>query len=567
VYNKVKEGDMEHTKKRTISIGIAWFILTLLVSVALVGCGVKESPATTEESTTLLEMNLFKPSSNCIACHQGMKDTQGNDVSINTEWQSSIMANAARDPYYLASVRMEMQKSPQFAEAIEEKCATCHAPMAVFTNQATGDSTLLLGGQGILAPEHSLYDLAVDGVSCAVCHQIPENPADKFRHSGDLGIDLNLSTVDRLIYGAFPISEQNVTLMKAASGYTAVQSEHVLESAVCATCHELYLNYIKEDSTLSSGDELFYEQTPYSEWLASDYVGQLTCQDCHMPPAEGAAPISNITPENLYEPFPRHTFTGGNVFMLNLFGQFSDELGISQSIAPLDQNQKRTEDYLQGQSATLAISAVEQMDDTLSFEVAIEVLTGHKFPTSFPSRRAWLHVTVSDAQGKVIFESGGYDETGEIFGNENDENPLGFEPHYELISLPDQVQIYEPIMKDVSGKVTTFQMLAAGYLKDNRLLPDGFDKQNPPPVSEVIGEALQDSTFIGGSDSLMYQVQTEDAKGPFTVQVELLYQSVSYRWAKNVLDSQTEESQTFGRMVEKTGNNPVLIASQTVQSQ
>jgi hypothetical protein len=65
----------------------------------------------------------------------------------------------------------------------------------------------------------------------------------------------------------------------------------------------------------------------------------------------------------------------------------------------------------------------------------------------------------------------------------------------------------------------------------------------------------------------MYQVQTEDAKGPFTVQVELLYQSVSYRWAKNVLDSQTEESQTFGRMVEKTGNNPVLIASQTVQSQ
>jgi len=199
--------------------------------------------------------------------------------------------------------------------------------------------------------------------------------------------------------------------------------------------------------------------------------------------------------------------------------------------------------------------------------VGIEVLTGHKFPTSFPSRRAWLHVTVTDALGKVIFESGGYDETGEIFGNENDENPAAYEPHYDLISAPDQVQIYEPIMKDVSGQVTTFQMLASGYLKDNRLLPDGFDKQNPPPVSSVIGEAMQDSSFTGGSDSITYQVQTNGAAGPFTVQVELLYQSVSYRWAKNVLDSQTEESQTFGRMLEQTGNIPVVIASQTVQSQ
>jgi hypothetical protein len=566
VYNKAKDGDMKHTEKRTISKVIALIVLPLLFSIALVGCGVKEIPPT-PESVAVLEMDLFKPSSNCVACHQGMKDTLGNDVSINTDWQASIMANAARDPYYLASVRMETQKFPQYAEAIEEKCATCHAPMARFSNDAQGERTLLLGKQGILTKEHPLYDLAVDGVSCAVCHQIPANPADDFRHSGDLGIDLNLSPSERLIYGAFPISEQNVTLMKAASGYTAVQSEHIRESEVCATCHELYLNYIKADSTLSSGDDLFYEQTPYSEWLASNFVEKSSCQNCHMPPAEGAAPISNLTPQNLFEPFARHTFTGGNVFMLNLFEKFSNELGIPGSTTEIEEHFQRTEDLLQNQTATLAVSAVEQLNDILTFEVGIEVLTGHKFPTSFPSRRAWLHVTVTDALGKVIFESGGYDETGEIFGNENDENPAAYEPHYDLISAPDQVQIYEPIMKDVSGQVTTFQMLASGYLKDNRLLPDGFDKQNPPPVSSVIGEAMQDSSFTGGSDSITYQVQTNGAAGPFTVQVELLYQSVSYRWAKNVLDSQTEESQTFGRMLEQTGNIPVVIASQTVQSQ
>ncbi len=557
---------MKLTEKMTIRKSITLMMMTLLISIALVGCAATDAPPTTE-SDPPLEMVLFQPSSNCVACHQGMKDSLGNDVSIHTEWQSSVMANAARDPYYLASVRMETLESPQFADAIEEKCAICHAPMARFSNEANGESTFLFGAQAILAKEHPHYDLAVDGVSCAVCHQIPENPAGDFRHSGDLAINLDLSASERLIYGAFPIDEQNVMLMRTSSGFTAVQSEHIRESEVCATCHELYLNYIKEDSTLSSGDELFYEQTPYSEWLASSFVEKSSCQNCHMPTAEGAAPISNITPQNLYEPFARHTFTGGNVFMLNLFGEFSDELGFPGSIAALDQNIARTEELLQKETATLAVSAPEHQDDMLTFEVEIEVLTGHKFPTSFPSRRTWLHVTVSDAQGNMIFESGGYDETGEIFGNANDENPESYEPHYDLISSPDQVQIYEPIMKNESGGVTTYQMLATGYLKDNRLLPDGFDKQNPPPVSSVIGEAMQDPTFTGGSDALRYQVQTNGASGPFTVQVELLYQSVGYRWAKNVLETQSAEAQTFGRMLEQAGNPPALIASQTVQSQ
>jgi hypothetical protein len=49
--------------------------------------------------------------------------------------------------------------------------------------------------------------------------------------------------------------------------------------------------------------------------------------------------------------------------------------------------------------------------------------------------------------------------------------------------------------------------------------------------------------------------------------VELLYQSVGYRWAKNVLETQSAEAQTFERMLEQAGNPPALIASQTVQSQ
>lgn len=559
---------MNRSIKRILYITAAWLLLAIGGAVDLAGCAATAAPVAPAEPETVVStpVEMFKASSNCAACHQGMKDTVGNDVSIHTEWQNSVMANAARDPYYFASVRMETLKSPQYAEAIEAKCATCHAPMAVFTNTAEGEQTLLFGQQGLLAAEHPLHDLAVDGVSCSVCHQIPPNPADNLRNSGNLAIADDLTTIERLIYGTFPISEQNVTVMKAASGYTAVQSEHMRESTVCATCHELYLNYIQPDGTLSTGEDQFYEQTPYSEWLASDSSEKSSCIDCHMPSADGAAAISNISPDNLVEPFARHVFTGGNVFMLNLFQQFGEELGIPGSAAGLGDSIQRTEDLLQTETANVFVSLAEQQADTLSINVEIEVLTGHKFPTSFPSRRAWLHVTVSDAKGSVVFESGAFDETGKIFGNENDDNARAYEPHYEIISASDQVQIYEPIMKDSLDEVTTFQMLASGYLKDNRLLPKGFDKLNPPLVSAVIGNALQDATFTGGSDTLMYQVQTNGAQGPFTIQVDLLYQTVGYRWSQNVLDSKSEEAQTFGRMIGQTGNIPVMIASQTVES-
>ncbi|OJX40457.1 MAG: hypothetical protein BGO78_05530 [Chloroflexi bacterium 44-23] len=555
---------MNRSIKRTLFLNTAWFWLAIAGTFVLAGC-VAKTPPSDSNNVVSMPIEMFKASSNCAACHQGMKDSFGNDVSIYPEWQTSIMANAARDPYYFASVRMETKNSPQYAEAIEQKCATCHAPMAVFSNIASGEKSLLLGQQGILAPEHPLYELAVDGVSCTVCHQIPVNPADNLRHSGDLAINLDLSALERPIYGAFPITEQNAAIMKAASGYTAVQSEHVRESTICASCHELYLNFVQTDGTMSTGEDLFYEQTPYSEWLASDVSEKSTCQSCHMPAADGAAPISNITPDNLVNPFARHTFSGGNVFMLNIFKQFGEELGIPGSASALDQHIQRTEELLQTETANVFVSLVEQQADTITFKVEVDVLTGHKFPTSFPSRRSWLHVTVSDANGLVIFESGAYDQTGKIFGNENDDNPLGYEPHYEIISAPDQVQIYEPIMKNSLGQVTTLQMQAAGYLKDNRLLPSGFDKQNPPLVSAVIGNALQDPTFTGGSDSLTYQVQTGAAQGPFTVQVDLLYQSVGYRWSQNVLDSQTDEALTFGRMLKQTGNIPVKIASQTIE--
>ena len=114
-------------------------------------------------------------------------------------------------------------------------------------------------------------------------------------------------------------------------------------------------------------------------------------------------------------------------------------------------------------------------------------LTGHKLPTAYPSRRTWLHVTVRDRNGRPVFESGAITPTGLIQGNDNDADATKFEPHYTEIRQPDQVQIYESIMGDPAGAPTTGLLTAVRYLKDNRLLPRGFDKATADADIQVVG--------------------------------------------------------------------------------
>ena len=71
-------------------------------------------------------------------------------------------------------------------------------------------------------------------------------------------------------------------------------------------------------------------------------------------------------------------------------------------------------------------------------------------------------------------------------------SPTRFEPHYREITRADQVQIFEPILKDSEGQVTTGLLNAVGYLKDNRILPAGFDKTSADNDVQVVGEAAED---------------------------------------------------------------------------
>jgi len=133
-----------------------------------------------------------------------------------------------------------------------------------------------------------------------------------------------------------------------------------------------------------------------------------------------------------------------------------------------------------------------------------------------------------------VFESGAVNPDGSVQGNDNDADASKFEPHYTEVRSGDEVQIYESIIADASGRVTTGLLAAVQYVKDNRLLPRGFDKRTAEADVAVHGGALDDPDFVGATDRVRYSVSIANAQGPFAVEAELLYQPIGYRWANNL---------------------------------
>jgi hypothetical protein len=133
-----------------------------------------------------------------------------------------------------------------------------------------------------------------------------------------------------------------------------------------------------------------------------------------------------------------------------------------------------------------------------------------------------------------------------------------------LVASPDQVQIYEPIMRDTEGNITYTSLRAAGYLKDNRLLPAGFDKAGAGAEIAVAGQALTDSNFVGGGDTIVYHVTTADRPRPYTVTARLLYQGVSYRVTQDLRRDSTPEIMRFAAYYDAAEKSPTVLATAQV---
>ncbi|MBE9520745.1 MAG: hypothetical protein IME97_06420, partial [Proteobacteria bacterium] len=169
-------------------------------------------------SLAVFTTDSFVGSAKCAVCHELLTDRQGNDMSIPNHWRSTMMANAARDPLWLAKVESEVHRNPALKEVIESKCATCHMPMAWTEEYSRGKDGLMLG-KGLLSNKNPLHEAAMDGVSCSLCHQVQDkNLGQKKSFSGKFVIDTEAKSPDRKIFG--PYRDPFVKTMQASIGYT-----------------------------------------------------------------------------------------------------------------------------------------------------------------------------------------------------------------------------------------------------------------------------------------------------------------------------------------------------------
>lgn len=495
---------------------------------------------------------VFATGNGCSMCHaaadtaSALRSPTGDDVSPHALWQATAMANAFRDPYWRATVAKETAARPEEARAIESLCLRCHAPMA--------HHTAALGG----VPSPTIADaakdpLARDGVSCTVCHKIEaEGLGTPATWSGSARIGR-----DRHIYGPFadPAGEP----MKMHAGYEPTLGAHVQSASHCGSCHTLLTRHAPE------GPE-FPEQTPFLEWRNSVFSDEpargpasRTCQECHMPEVGDTKIARNPMGRDFLipaRPFRAHAFVGGNAFLLEMLDAHRDELGVEAPSAALKRMAAATRSQLTSRTATVTVSPLERSDGRLRFDVAVENLTGHKFPTGYPSRRAFLHVVVR-AGTKVLFESGAYDSTGAIAGIQ-DELAV---PHRDRVQAPEEVVVWELVGADASGAATTQLTAMASRKKDNRILPKGWRAEGPhADLTAPVGVA-GDGDFGPGRDVVHFDVPLPaGTTGNLRVLAWLNYQTIPPRWVADLRGVDAEEAKRFVAMFDAADRTPEVIA-------
>lgn len=472
----------------------------------------------------ITKTDRFATHGECAQCHFAgadttlMHDIAGNDISPVYAWRSSMMAFAARDPYYLAVVGEELVKHTSDRDFVETTCTRCHAPAGSTEHEQTGGHLTL---DSLLTSDTNEGNLGRDGVTCTLCHQIADvnlGKTQSFTGGFTIGYERN-------IFG--PHSAPKTDPMQLIVNYTPTSSSHMTTSEVCATCHTVVVPIMKNGQ--KQGD--FLEQSPYLEWKNSTFSPGVPCGTCHMPTKDKnmvdfSSPIAKWPAGlSVRTPYGKHRFSGGNAYMLQMLADNVAFTGSSVPASELADAAEAAKDHL-AEAAVLAVLSSKMDGDFLSVTISIENHTGHKLPTAYPGRRMWVHFRAEGSGGEVLFESGAFDSSGGLVdrtGKRLDATDT-IMAHHDVIQSETDVQVYEAVAKNAEGKPTHLPLESVGYSKDNRILPIGWSKSDPwiewiAPVG-VAG----DFSFISGLDLVEYRI----AKGSAVkrVHVRLLYQTV-----------------------------------------
>lgn len=429
-------------------------------------------------------------------------------------------------------------------------------------------------------------NLARDGISCTVCHHISsEDLGKEATFTGNFVTGKN----DK-VFGPYKDDTIVPKPMQHALNVTPKHGAQMTDSGVCSSCHNILLPVFNNDGTphkvaTVNGQNLYasYEQTTHLEWVNSVFAKTgdqfKSCQDCHMPTHYkgmdlAGTRIANIesndfppTTERLpdadikltaRDTFGRHSLHGLNIFLNEMFQQFPIILGarqidymtpISSQPALITGNQSMVE-MARHETADIAIQSMHvSAGGELDATVLVTNKTGHYLPSGVGFRRLFIEFTVKGKDGKLLWASGRTNPLGAILDGTTDNvlpteagvnNRHAYQPHYQVITAGNQVQIYQELIKDSAGFFTTSFLRRAEPVKDNRIRGKGFDPKvfanNPSPYIQLLahleGNTKKDPYYydpkLTGADQIRYRIRLtpQQARDIGRVRVRLMSQSI-----------------------------------------
>ena len=356
---------------------------------------------------------FFSPIS-CGACHP----------DIFKMWSGSTHANAWRNPLFQALYNLGKQTAEGESQKRNvESCVRCHFPIG----HSSGEENLPL-------------DDEKGGVICDFCHSV----------KATTGVG----------NAPYILSPGNAAIMEGGTKYGPFNdcpetihenqySELHTRSEFCGGCHDVS----------HAGNDLPIEQT-YTEWRQGPYNTNdpkttVHCQDCHMRQRPGF-PCTGSTerPDNPGVATPEimggkkrphiwtHYFVGGSVTPISL--------PPNSEIQP----QLAIERLKNAATIQIIVNPGYKAGDLLRFQVDIKNTgCGHYLPTGLTEmRQMWLKVSVTDADGKLVYKVGDVDEKGNI---------------------DDTAVIYHTIFGNEKGEPTLHVWTATHVISDNRIPPKG----------------------------------------------------------------------------------------------
>ena len=273
---------------------------------------------------------MFAPSSDCVACHNNLVTPAGEDVSIGASWRGiddgELRARSVRPRQRPPRDRSTIRR---VGAEIEDECAACHVPAAQKTAHAAGGHGRVFCAPGTATARADALDALA--ARRRVVHGLPPDRIRPARHAGELQRQLRRRlaarqrTAPRLRRRSPPDAgpQPHHALghgLRAGAGAAHPQSE------LCATCHTL----ITEARRSGRSDHRIAARADELSGMAAQRVRRRAAQLPVVPHAAGrrarcASPRCSATSA---PSLARHTFLGGNAFMLRLMNRFRDELGV-----------------------------------------------------------------------------------------------------------------------------------------------------------------------------------------------------------------------------------------------